>query len=89
VKTLDIEPWSLQSTLLHTRRLRLRFRRWTGRELYPDGGSRENDARFLFKAPFVVVAHGVESDSILNYGNRAALILWERDWDLSPACHRD
>jgi hypothetical protein len=82
VRTPDIEPWSLQSTLLHTRRLRLSFRRWTGRELFPDGGSLENDARLLFDAPFVVVAHGVEPDPILNYGNRAALILWEMDWDL-------
>jgi hypothetical protein len=26
-----------------------------------------------------VVAHGVEADPILNYGNRAALELWEMD----------
>jgi len=34
----------------------------------------------LFEAPFVVVSHGVEPDPILNYGNQAALDLWELSW---------
>ena len=35
----------------------------------------------LFNAPFVVVSHGTQADPILNYGNRAALALWEMSWD--------
>ena len=35
------------------------------------------EAERLFAAPFVVVAHGPEADPILNYANRAGLLLWE------------
>jgi hypothetical protein len=34
-----------------------------------------------FHAPFVLVSHGTESDPVLNYGNRAALALWEMSWE--------
>jgi hypothetical protein len=37
-------------------------------------------AQAVFEAPCVVVSHGTEADPILNYGNRAALILWEMSW---------
>jgi hypothetical protein len=29
----------------------------------------------------VVVSHGIEPDPVLNYGNRAALRLWEMSWE--------
>ena len=35
----------------------------------------------IFHAPFVLVSHGTEPDPILNYGNQAALALWEMSWD--------
>jgi hypothetical protein len=35
----------------------------------------------LFDTPFVLVSHGTQADPILNYGNRAALALWEMSWD--------
>ncbi len=53
------------------------FRRWTGCELLERAGTAEDQARALFAAPFVVVSHGTEDDPILNYGNQAALDLWE------------
>jgi hypothetical protein len=57
------------------------FRHWTGTQLVaPDGGP-EEQARRLFEAPFVFVSHGNEPDPVLNYGNRAALLLWELTWD--------
>jgi hypothetical protein len=37
-------------------------------------------SRNLFDAPFVLVSHGTEVDPILNYGNAAALALWEMTW---------
>lgn len=40
----------------------------------------ENAAR-LAKAPFVVVSHGTEADPVLDYGNDAALALWEMPWE--------
>lgn len=55
------------------------FRRLLGRELIERSGDALEEARRLFEAPFVVVAHGNEADPILNYGNRAALRLWEID----------
>ena len=38
-------------------------------------------AQKVFEAPFVVVLHGTEADPILNYGNAAALALWEMSWE--------
>ena len=35
----------------------------------------------MFAAPIVVVSHGTEADPIVNYGNQAALDLWEMTWD--------
>jgi hypothetical protein len=34
----------------------------------------------LFESPVVVLSHGTEADPVLNYGNKAALELWEMDW---------
>ncbi len=56
------------------------FYRWTGRDLLPRLGSPEEQAKELFTAPCVVVSHGTEADPILNYGNQAALDLWEMTW---------
>ncbi len=38
-------------------------------------------SREIFESPFVVASHGTEGDPILNYGNRAALSLWEMSWE--------
>jgi hypothetical protein len=37
-------------------------------------------ARDLFAFRGVVLSHGTEEDPILNYGNGAALALWEMDF---------
>lgn len=57
------------------------YRHWTGRELIQDAGSPEKCAEALFQAPFVVLSHGTQEDPILNYGNQAALDLWEMTWE--------
>ncbi|HLX62554.1 MAG TPA: MEKHLA domain-containing protein [Planctomycetota bacterium] len=64
----------------HVQRLLDSFKKWTGRELIARTGDPAGDARALFDAPFVIVSHGTQADPILNYGNAAALILWEVDW---------
>jgi len=56
------------------------FKHWTGRELLPGVAPGEALAASLFTAPFVLVSHGTEADPILNYGNQAALNLWEMTW---------
>lgn len=53
------------------------FARLLGRELIARDGSPVEQAERLFRSPFVVVSHGTEADPILNYGNAAALALWE------------
>lgn len=55
------------------------YRHWLGRELIRREGSAEEQAWRLFESPLVVVSHGTQGDPILNYGNRAALELWEFD----------
>lgn len=57
------------------------FARILGRELISREDSAADEARRLFAAPFVVVAHGVEADPLLAYGNAAALALWEMAGD--------
>ncbi len=37
-------------------------------------------AEALFHIPQAVVSHGTEADPIFRYANRAALDLWEMDW---------
>jgi hypothetical protein len=57
------------------------LRHWTGRELLAAGNDSVELSRAVFDAPFVLVSHGTEPDPILNYGNRAALALWEMSWE--------
>ena len=64
----------------HTRVLERSFQKWTGRELLPGISDPVELARSVFEAPFVVVSHGTEADPVLNYGNAAALALWEMSW---------
>ena len=35
----------------------------------------------LFASPLIVVSHGTQADPILNYGNAAALALWETSFE--------
>lgn len=57
------------------------FRKWTKGDLLPGLFNPAGLAKHLFHAPFVLVSHGTEPDPILNYGNAAALALWEMSWD--------
>lgn len=55
------------------------YEHFLGEPLLERSGDTTEDAERLFRAPFVVVSHGLEDDPILNYGNAAALALWEMD----------
>lgn len=72
-------PWSCQRQIEHVQVLLDSFARFLGRDLTPRDGSAGEQARRLFEAPFVVVSHDADPDPILNYGNAAALALWEMD----------
>lgn len=57
------------------------FAHFLGYQLIPRDGDQEIQAQALFKAPFVVVSHGMQADPILNYGNQTALELWSMTWE--------
>lgn len=65
----------------HTACLTRSFRHWTGRDLLTGLFNPLGLAKIVFEAPFVIVSHGLEADPVLNYGNAAALALWEMSWE--------
>src|SRR5580704_17778576 len=65
----------------HTLCLARGFKNWTGRQLLAGNFSEGELAEKIWAAPFVVVSHGTQADPVLNYGNRAALALWEMSWE--------
>lgn len=73
--------WQQPEIIAHSACLARSFRRCTGRDLLPGLFNPAGLARHLFHAPFVLVSHGMECDPILNYGNAAALALWEMPWE--------
>lgn len=69
------------ATVAHVQLLLDSFARLLGRELVAREGTPVEQAERLVRAPFVVVSHGTEADPVLNFGNAAALALWEMAWD--------
>ena len=74
-------PWNEPRIVEWTHLLLDSYRHWMGKDLIERTSDTKHQARVLFEASFVVVSHGVEPDSILNYGNQTALDLWELSWD--------
>lgn len=72
-------PFESPDWIARTQILLDSYRRLVGIELLPREGTAAEQSESLFHAPFVIVAHGTETDPILNYANRAALDLWETD----------
>jgi hypothetical protein len=76
-----VELWQTNFAVAHALTLAHSFRKFTGRELLPGVVDGRDLAEEVFHAPFVLVSHDTEADPILNYGNAAALALWEMAWD--------
>ncbi len=76
-------PWLTPRTIAHVSLLVDSYRRLVQKELLPNSEHLSSDAlaQRLFEAPFMVVSHGTEDDPIFNYGNHAALSLWDVSWD--------
>lgn len=70
-------PWLNKDWISHTQLMLDSFRHCLGYELVSRWNSCEFQAKYLFQAPLVVVSHDTQMDPILNYGNQAALDLWE------------
>lgn len=73
--------WNTDFVVTHTACLTRSLKHWTGRDLLPDVSEPLERAQKVFEAPFVLVSHGTEADPVLNYGNHAALELWEMSWN--------
>ncbi|MCX6896440.1 MAG: MEKHLA domain-containing protein [Verrucomicrobia bacterium] len=74
------QPWQTDSVIAHSATLARSHRQFTGRDLLPGLFNPLGLAKNIFHAPFVLVSHGTEADPVLNYGNAAALALWEMTW---------
>jgi len=77
MKDLWQNPW----VIVWTQYLLDSYARLVKQELIIREGISQEQAERLFKSPFVVASHGLQDDPILNYGNQAALDLWEMDWE--------
>lgn len=74
------EIWQRKWVIAHSAVLARSYRQFTKRDLLPGLFNALGLSRNLFDAPFVLVSHGTETDPIFNYGNQAALKLWEMTW---------
>ena len=72
--------WHSPPVLAQTQLIARSLKHWTGRDLLAVDSTLPELAEKVFHAPFVLVSHGVEADPVLNYGNQAALTLWEMSW---------
>lgn len=73
--------WRQPQVVLHGQCLVRSLKHWTRRELVSGCSDPVEISRSLFEASFVLVSHGTQPDPVLNYGNQAALNLWEMSWD--------
>ena len=73
--------WQDESIVAHAQVLARSYKRFTQRDLLAGNFPAAEFSEKLFDAPFVLVSHGTQADPVLNYGNRAALALWEMSWD--------
>ena len=78
---MESSHWSEQHIVEWSQRLLESYRHWIGQDLIDRAGDQDSQARRLFDATFVVVSHGMGADPILNYGNQAALNLWDLSWE--------
>ena len=73
--------WKQPKIICWSQILATSFQRLLDRQLIDNCTTPEQLAEALFHAPFVVVSQGIQADPIFNYGNQAALQLWDISWD--------
>ena len=75
--------WNRPEIIAHTQLLARSLKHLTKRDLLAGLEVNVPPAEYsekIFHAPCVLVSHGIEADPVLNYGNAAALALWEMSW---------
>ena len=75
------DTWQSESVIAQTQIIARSLKHFTARDLLAENFAPAELAEKVFHAPFVLVSHGTEADPVLNYGNAAALALWEMSWD--------
>ena len=78
------EPWQTPAIIAQTGIIARSYHHFTKRDLLPPHTPQLSPADFsraVFDAPFILVSHDIEADPVLNYGNAAALKLWEMTWE--------
>lgn len=75
------EIWQSPAVIAQTQLIARSLDYWTGRALLPGLFNPLGLSKNVFAAPFVLVSHGTAADPVLNYGNAAALKLWEMSWE--------
>lgn len=78
---MSLAVWQEPQVIIQSQIIVNSFRQLLGYDLISQTDNSEQLAHNLFFAPFIVVSHGIKDDPILNYGNQAALKLWETSWD--------
>lgn len=73
--------WQRSWVIEWTQYLLNSYVRLVKQELMPRKGTPLEQAARLFKSSFVMASHGLQDEPVLNYGNQAALDLWEMDWE--------
>ncbi len=77
-------PWLTPALQDHAQALWNSFYHWTHRPLIPGQTANLTSidlAQALFDCPHPILSHGGQADPIFNYGNQAALNLWELTWE--------
>ena len=74
------EIWQSESVIAQAQTIARGLKHFAGRDLLAGSFPPAELAEKVFHAPFVLVSHGTEADPVLNYGNAAALALWEMSW---------
>lgn len=61
------------------------YRHWIGQPLLDPATDGLDAVNRLDTLPWAILSHGTQADPIFNYGNKAALNLFEMDWDTFTA----
>ncbi len=78
---MSLAVWQQPQVITQSQIIVNSFANLLGYQLLSPTETPEELAQKLFFAPFVVVSHNTQDDPIFNYGNQAALKLWETTWD--------
>lgn len=75
------EPFQQPEIIAYSTSMAASFRHWTGGNLIESVSQPELLSEALYRAPFVLLSHGMQADPVFCYANLAAQRLWQMDWE--------